>query len=150
MSAVREAVERRPPFSHEEDIALGDVGEGPSEATVRLLPRLGGDAAVKRRANHRWLMDRLEALVPAPFRVLPAGASPFVFPIETADKDLVADRLRRRRIEALGFWTLPHPSLPEGFERSAAARRHWLGLPVHQELDEEDLHRIVDATSRSV
>jgi dTDP-4-amino-4,6-dideoxygalactose transaminase len=150
MSALREAFEHRPAFSHVEDIALGDVGNGPSRATVRLLPRLGGEAATKRRANYRWLMDRLGEHVPAPFRVLPAGASPFVFPIETAEKDLMAERLRRHRIEALGFWTLPHPSLPEGFDRSAAARRRWLGLPVHQELEEEDLRRIVDATCRSM
>jgi hypothetical protein len=127
MSALREAFEHRPAFSHAEDIALGDTRNGPSRATVRLLPRLGGEAATKRRANYRWLMDRLGEHVPPPFRVLPAGASPFVFPIETVEKDLVAERLRRHRIEALGFWTLPHPSLPEGFDRSAAARRRWLG-----------------------
>ena len=151
LSALRERFEHRAPFSHADDIALGDVDAGPSEVTIRLLPRLGVAAAAKRRANYRWLLDRLGALVPDPFRALPAGASPFVFPVETADKDLVAERLRASGIEALGFWTLPHPSLPRSsFDRSDAARRRWLGLPVHQELRQADLERIFEATCRSL
>jgi len=148
LSSVRERFERPAEFDHTEDIALGDPDAGASLATLRLAPRLSADAAEQRRANYRWLLSRCAELVPPPFRAVPAGASPFVFPLGTPDKDGLAARLRQHRIDPLSFWTYPHPSLGPGFPRSEEARRRWLGLPVHQELHQGDLEHIADSVAR--
>jgi dTDP-4-amino-4,6-dideoxygalactose transaminase len=148
LSWVRERFERPAVFDHAEDIALGDPDVGASLATQRLVPRLRADAAQRRRANYSLLLSRLAELVPPAFREVPQGASPFVFPVDTPDKDGLAARLRSHRIDPLSFWTYPHPSLGPGFTRSEAARQRWLGLPVHQELDRGDLEHIADSVAR--
>jgi CelD/BcsL family acetyltransferase involved in cellulose biosynthesis len=77
--------------------------------------------------------------------LLPEGASPFAFPIETDDKPELLDRLQRHGIRALDFWAIPHRSLPStGFPESARLRQRIVGLPVHQELRASDLERIVE------
>jgi perosamine synthetase len=148
LSWLRERFERPPVFDHTEDIALGEPNVGASMATLQLVPRLTSAPAARRRANYGWLLSRLSEVVPQPFRAVPAGASPFVFPVETADKDGLAARLRQRRIDALSFWTYPHPSLGPGYPLTETARQRWLGLPVHQELRQADLEHIADSVSR--
>ncbi len=52
--------------------------------------------------------------------------------------------LRCRGIAALDFWSVPHPSLPAArFREAASLRANVVGLPVHQELSESDLDRIL-------
>jgi dTDP-4-amino-4,6-dideoxygalactose transaminase len=145
LSWMRERIEGPVALSHADDIALGPTDGGLSPATVRVIDRLGPEAAPVRRANYRWLADRLLGLVPEPFRAVPEGASPFVLPVDVDDKDGLMARLRNRRIDALSLWTLPHPSLTNGCTRAESARHRWVGLPVHQELSRDDLERIAEA-----
>jgi dTDP-4-amino-4,6-dideoxygalactose transaminase len=89
---------------------------------------------------------RLPALISPPFRELPAGASPFGLPIEVENKSAVLGVLRRRGIQATNFWSVAHPSLPQGdFPDLARARRRTVLLPVHQELRASDRDDIVAA-----
>ncbi len=147
--AVRLAARARPhrPYEPSEDFGLGDPLVRPARASELLLPRAyEPSAAARRRAHYALLLDELGDLVPKPFRTLPTGASPFAFPIETADKEAVYARLERAGVSPLDFWSVPHPSLPAGeFPRAAAYRRSVLALPVHQELRPPDLHRIARA-----
>ncbi len=130
----------------EEDFALTDADAPPGAATRRLLPRVADRAAAaRRRANARVLLDALGEQVPPPFDVVGAGAAPFAFPVRTGDKAALLDRLRRRGIEALDFWSHPHPALPRRFADAAARRASTVALPVHQELRPGDLDRIVVA-----
>ena len=130
-----------------DDFALGDVDTPIGAATAALLPRVAdAAAAARRRANARTLVEGLGELVPPPFDAPPAGAAPFALPIRTSDKGALLERLARHGIEALDFWSHPHPSLDARCFPDAAARRaSTVVLPVHQELAPEDLERIVSA-----
>lgn len=133
------------------DFALGNPGSCPSRLTAALLPRVvdvGAPAA--RRAHYRMLLDALSDRVPPPFAELPDGASPWMFPVQVADKDDVAERLARAGIGAVKLWSIPHPSLDVGRFPDAARRRDTtIGLPVHQELRPAELERITAAFGRS-
>jgi hypothetical protein len=97
------------------------------------------------------LLDVLHAASPRPFDELPAGASPFAFPIEVDDKPSVRRDLQAAGIDALDLWAIAHPAVPEdGFPRSARRRARTLALPVHQELRPRDLRRIARAAVAAV
>ena len=134
-------------YDPEEDFALGDPSDVPAATTLRLLPRVADvTAAAARRANASILLEGLSDRVPPPFDRLPEGASPFAFPIHTADKQALLERLDRNGISALDFWSVAHPSLPpDAFPEANARRATTIGLPVHQELDLSDLERIISA-----
>jgi dTDP-4-amino-4,6-dideoxygalactose transaminase len=133
------------------DFAIGEPH--PASLATRLALRRVADPSVaaRRRANYERLAAGLPAgLVPPAFRAVPAGACPLVLPVGVRDKPRLLADLRRAGIRALDLWSVPHPSLPEGgFPRSAALRRHIVGLPVHQELTARDVDRIA-ATVRDV
>jgi dTDP-4-amino-4,6-dideoxygalactose transaminase len=129
------------------DIALRDPEAGVWRSLPFLLRRVVDDSiAAQRRANYADIAARLPAPISAPFRELPAGASPFGLPIEVDDKGHVLDVLRHRGIQATNFWSVAHPSLPEAdFPEVARARRCTVLLPVHQELRASDRDAIVAA-----
>jgi dTDP-4-amino-4,6-dideoxygalactose transaminase len=124
---------------------LGNPDTAPSRITRILLPRLiDAGAAARRRRNYRVLLDAIGDRVPPPFTDLPDGACPFLFPAETSDKFGLIDRLARSGIQGIDFWSEPHPSLPTSdFPRAAWRRARTVGLPVHHELRESDLRRII-------
>ena len=140
----RLARRRREPYDAAQDFALGDARRGPLALTLRLLPRLAtSEAAAARRTNYRRLLNALGEHVSPPFDELPAGASPFCFPVETERKAEVLARLQRAHIAAIDFWSMPHASLPvDRFPQAARRRARTIGLPVHQELRAEDVARI--------
>jgi hypothetical protein len=131
----------------DQEYALGDPDAPSVTATHALVPRLlGRDPKEERQRNYQFLLDALGDLVPRAFALLPDGASPFMFPVETDDKATLLARLKERGIRALDFWSIPHPSLPPtGFPHAARLRTRIVGLPVHQELRPGDLRRIVAA-----
>jgi dTDP-4-amino-4,6-dideoxygalactose transaminase len=134
------------------DFALGEANRGPLALTVRLVQRLAADdPAATRRVNYGRLQRALGQHLRAPFDELPAGASPFCFAIETEHKAEVLSRLRRERIAAIDFWSVPHPSLPvERFPQAARRRSRTVGLPVHQELRAEDVARVATAATAAL
>jgi CelD/BcsL family acetyltransferase involved in cellulose biosynthesis/dTDP-4-amino-4,6-dideoxygalactose transaminase len=136
------------PYEPLQDFALGDVQTPIGAATRRLLPRVADPAAAaRRRANARYLIEGLGERVPAPFDAPPAGAAPFVLPVRARDKAALIDRLARQGIEALDFWSHPHPLLDvDRFPGVAVRRASTVALPVHQELRPADLERILAAT----
>lgn len=133
------------------DFALGDPGKPPSSTTSFLLSRIvDGNAAARRRANYAVLLDELSDRVAAPFDSLPAGASPFAFPLRVERKQDMLDRLRAAGVGALDFWSEAHPALPrERFGSTEERRRTTIGLPVHQELRGTDLERVLTAACGS-
>jgi dTDP-4-amino-4,6-dideoxygalactose transaminase len=135
-----------------QDFALGDPEQGPMRLAIRLLQRLiRDDCAGARRANYRRLLTALREHVSPPFDELPAGASPFCFPIETEHKADVLARLQRAGIAAVDFWSVPHPSLPvEHFPAAARRRSRTVGLPVHQELRTGDVERLAAAAQAAL
>lgn len=152
ISELRNRVGRDGDFDLREEFALGSPGQAPFAATSLILAKIATPAAqTKRAANYAFLLQKLGCFVPRPFAHLPEGASPFAFPIRSDPKGALLDRLDRRGIDALDFWAIPHPCLPEtGFPQTAAPRNSVIGLPVHQELGIPELERIVDATLASL
>ena len=146
LGSVAAALERRRQDDEGgEDFAV-DAVVGPSPMTSFLTPRLSADARARRRAHYRLLLDELGDDVPAPFGDLPAGASPFAFPLATERKHELIDRLGRAGVRALDFWSIPHPVLPVAeFPAAAKRRATTVGLPVHQELRRGDIERLVRA-----
>ena len=150
---VEEAVRRRRAATGaapEAEFAVGDADAPPSRLSLALLPRVFDPAAAaKRRRNYALLLDALGDAVAEPFAELPAGASPFAFPFATDDKEGVMAALDRARVTPLDFWSLPHPALPAGrFARERRLRATVVGLPVHQDVTERDLERVVRVVRR--
>jgi len=126
------------------DMALGDPETPPARSTTALLGRAAACGAdVRRRANYAWLLDALDGSVPQPFRHLPAGASPFAFPLLTDDAATVLEHLRRAGVDTHLLWGAWHPAAPcDAFPAVGDLRRRVVSLPVHQELTSRDLERI--------
>jgi len=148
LSRMVQRLHRERPYSSERDFALGDANSTPSLATLLALPRVARvGAAEQRRRNYGALLHAFGDRVPRAFRDLPPGASPFVFPIVSNDKSALLRRLRASGIRALDFWSMPHPALPaEDYPLARRLRATVVGLPVHQELRDEDLARLVTTT----
>jgi len=147
-SAAATAFERDNEYSAEDDFRLG-TPEPPRLVTLSLASRVPLDVPARRRAHYRMLLEELRGDVPRPFDHLPAGSSPFAFPVATSQKSDLLDRLARAGVRALDFWSVPHPSLPEERFPGAAERRDTtVGLPVHQELRLVDIERVAQAASR--
>jgi dTDP-4-amino-4,6-dideoxygalactose transaminase len=120
--------------------------------TRYLLRRvLDPTAAERRRCNYRVLLDLLRDYVPTSFARLPAGASPFAFPLRVHDRLSVAARLEKQGVHCLSLWLHPHPTLPvERFAGAHTLRETVVALPVHQELSLADLERIALSVRNSI
>ena len=134
------------------DFDLGEPGTSLSRATTYLLRRIvTPDAAAKRRRNYQLLLERLPGRVAAPFDRLPDGAAPFVFPLDTSDKEALLRPLAAQGIHAFDFWSVAHPSLAvASFPAVEERRRRTVGLPVHQELRPQDVERIAAVVAAAV
>jgi dTDP-4-amino-4,6-dideoxygalactose transaminase len=144
----RLAPRRRAAYDPGRDFALGAIA-GPTRATTWALRRVPGPGvATARRRNYAHLLDALGERVPAPFDRLPAGASPFAFPVHAADKAELLERLERNGVRGTDLWSVPHPALDAArFPGAAARRATTVILPVHQHLRPADLERIVAAVT---
>lgn len=140
------------PYDADAGHALGDPAQGAPSSTRFLLRRLVRSSAPElRRSNYRALLADLAPHVPAPFGALPAGAAPMALPVVVADKLRAIATLRRRGVEPLDLWSVPHRSLPAArFAHVARRRGSTLALPVHQELRAGDLDRIVTAAAEAI
>jgi dTDP-4-amino-4,6-dideoxygalactose transaminase len=139
---------RRPKvYDPARDFELRDPHSAPWSHTPFVLRRISDPAAAgRRRENYAALLAGLGDLVAQPFASLPAGASPFVFPIASERKPRLLAGLREQGIGGLDLWAVPHPSLPvDRFPGAAARRARLVGLPVHQELRPVDIERMVAA-----
>ena len=132
------------------DPALVDLGMSPLSAFV--ARRLDPAAIVAaRRRNYFLLLGRLRDRIPPVFGELPPGACPLFYPLVVEDKAAVAARLAARRVETVDFWRDPHPLCPRGeFPEAEALRRRVLELPVHQDLDPEDVANVARAVQEAL
>jgi hypothetical protein len=121
------------------DPALVDLGMSRiSDAIARR-----GDAwaiVAARRRNYLVLLGWLRDVVPPVFAELPAGACPLFYPLLCDDKAAVQARLAARGVQTIDFWRTGHPLCPEdAFPEVQGLRRRVLELPVHQDLQPEDM-----------
>jgi len=130
-----------------DDFALGDPDQPPSRASAGLLRRLLADSIVERRVdNFRVLFEHLEEITPPPFRDLPSGATPLVYPVAVTDKPVYLRRLAERGVIGLNLWSVPHERIAQSDTPEARwLREHIVGLPVHQELKARHVEHIANA-----
>jgi perosamine synthetase len=151
LASAGTGLRRERPYEPSLDFALGDPATAPTAATQFLLPRIADPgAAVRRHANYVALLGELREAVAAPFASVPEGASPFAFLFETDRREEVVRRFRAHGIGAYPFWLAFHPAAPaDQFPDIAARRRKTVALPVHQELTQSAVRRLVTA-ARSI
>jgi len=100
----------------------------------------------QRRENFAALHSNLSHLCPLKLEKLPLGACPLFYPIIVEDKLKVRAALLTRGIGTVNLWSQPHPLCPPSVtQQTAAWRGSILELPIHQQIDEEDILRIVVA-----
>jgi perosamine synthetase len=129
------------------DFALEDPDAPAPEWTRSYCRRLDAEGvARKRRENFQYLLGELGDLVAPPYTSVHPESCPFAFPVLSEDPPGLVERLWGRRVRASAFWYTPHPGNDLArFPRAAQRRRSVVNLPVHQELREIDLERIVSA-----
>ena len=131
-----------------------DVGRDTSIslATGFLLPRTAGREVIEaRRRNYLALLAAFHEHVPVPFRALPDGAVPLVFPLESAQGAVLAGHLQADGVEARTYWERPHPLLDTPrFGGAARWRQRLVAVPVHQELKPGDVQRLANAVRRAL
>lgn len=117
------------------------VDLGMSPLTRVVLRHLDyGAIAEARRRNYFLLLAQLRDAAPPVLGALPAGACPLFYPLACEDKSTVQIRLAERGIETIDFWRAGHPACPRGeFPEVDALRERVLELPVHQDLEPEDI-----------
>jgi dTDP-4-amino-4,6-dideoxygalactose transaminase len=131
------------------NFGLGDPHTPASRVTTALIPRLAdANAAARRRSNYRVLLEQLADRVQPLFPAISEGASPaaFLIQLDPEQQRRVGGVLLAAGVKLANFWLVPHPSLPtEGFDRARSLRSSVVGLPIHHELREVDLERILTA-----
>ena len=140
-AAVRGATGVRPVSTGTMTFDLATVDLGMSALSELIARHLDADAIVAaRRRNYFLLLGRLRDRVAPLFPELPAGASPLFYPLLCDDKAAVGARLAARGIETVDFWRTGHPLCPEDpFPDVQLLRRRVLELPVHQDLQPDDM-----------
>lgn len=97
----------------------------------------------RRRANFTLLHSKLKHLSALPIDHLPNGACPLFYPIVVRDKLHFRRELLRRGVDSVNLWSQPHPASPcEKMSRVTKWRSTILELPIHQQLDGDDVERV--------
>jgi dTDP-4-amino-4,6-dideoxygalactose transaminase len=97
----------------------------------------------QRRANFALLHGKLRHLSALSIETLADGACPLFYPIYVENKPRFRDELMRRGLGSVNLWSQPHPASPcEKWGRVAKWRSTVLELPIHQQLDGDDVERV--------
>lgn len=119
-----------------------------------ILERIDHDEVVeRRRRNYLQLLRRLprgDAAAPL-YDDLPEGVCPLYFPMVVRDRDRFYELMKSRGVEAFRYWMWKHPATPgSGKTDAESLRRDLLALPVHQDLDDEDIGAMEEVASECV
>jgi len=122
---------------------------GMTPLAQRILDNVDLEGVVeRRRSNFEMLLealgrsDRLRPLLGS----LPEGVCPLNFPalVSSGGPELVG-RLQKRGIAASMWWTQFHPAVPwQDFPDSSFLKSHVVALPIHQDLDESQMLRMIE------
>lgn len=125
---------------------------GISSFSLRVLDRIDWTrVAARRQSNYRFLAQRLKGLDSCRVILpdLPHHTCPLYLPILVRSRPIdVYHYLARKRIYADVFWEQEHPAVDwSRFPEARALKRQVLALPVHQDVDEEQLQHLAAALS---
>lgn len=120
---------------------------GIAPLSLRILERIDWTRiAARRRTNYRFLAEALRGidgcrvLLPT----LPEHTCPLYLPVFVQRRPIdVYHHLARQRIYADVFWEQEHPAIDwSQFPEARELKRQVLALPVHQDIDEEQLEHL--------
>jgi dTDP-4-amino-4,6-dideoxygalactose transaminase len=119
-----------------------------------ILERIDHEEVVeRRRRNYLHLLRRLprgNVMTPL-YPDLPRGVCPLYLPMVVRERDRLYELMKTRGVESFRYWMWKHPETPgSGRTDAEALRRDLLALPVHQDLDEEDLGVMEEVISESI
>jgi perosamine synthetase len=115
---------------------------GMSGCTRNLLRKFDPESIVSsRRRNFGRLLELLEGKgIGMLFRELPPGACPLYFPVLVGKRDAACSSLIREGIASIPWWAGYHRDMEWGeFPDACFLKDNVLALPVHQDLEEEDI-----------
>lgn len=123
-----------------------------STVARRLLTSCHWEKVVKRRrANYIQLHGALRdcpAIKPL-FSDLPEGVCPLCLPVLVSDRDKWFHHLHSVGIMAYRWWRGYHPGLPwKEYPEACALKDRILSLPIHQDLDEDQVEYIGEQVKR--
>jgi dTDP-4-amino-4,6-dideoxygalactose transaminase len=132
------------------DPDAADVGM--SRLTRLIAENLDYDQIVeRRRRNWALLLARLRDVAPPIQTELPPGACPLFYPLLCRDKGQAAARLAALGIETVDFWREGHPACRvEQFPETFALRERVLELPLHQDLEPDDIAYLASAVEEAL
>jgi dTDP-4-amino-4,6-dideoxygalactose transaminase len=121
---------------------------GMSRMTQRALARFDFTAIIeKRRANYQKLFEAFSEHVGIKplFDYLPTGVCPLHFPVIVKRRNEVCDCLSKKGIDAIPWWAGYHRALPwKEFDDARFLKDNLLTLPLHQDLEEDEVQFIAD------
>jgi len=100
-----------------------------------------------RRKNYNFLLEKLKNIpqIKICFPKLPQGVCPYLFPIEVKNNRHLYEKLKKQGIYTFIFGEFLHNVLPqEGFDTARYLSKHVLALPIHQDLNQNQLQYMVD------
>ena len=87
--------------------------------------------------------------VSALFPKLPPGTCPLFFPVRVSDSAALYRYLRDHGVSVWRFWTVFHEVVPrERFPFESSLKGSVLALPIHQDLDENDMSTLASLVNR--
>jgi perosamine synthetase len=118
----------------------------------RIIHNIDPEQIVKRRReNFQWLLDGLKGAkgCRSVFHSLPAGVCPLFFPLLVYNRDEVIWKLNQKGISAAKWWETFHDSVPwDEFPDAVFLKDHMIALPIHQDLTENHIQKIIDEFHR--
>lgn len=120
-----------------------------SPTAVRLMNLVDPTEVIrKRRENFNHLHHLLEGVARPVITHLPDGACPLFYPIMIGDKRAFRDELAKQGVGSVNLWSRRHPACPDSFEAQVSLwRERILELPIHQQLDSDDIKLIGETVS---
>lgn len=100
----------------------------------------------QRRNNFLYLLEKMNNLtiLKPLFEALPTGACPLYFPVITKDREALHNTLLAHGIDTHPWWGYFHPAIPwNSFPLAVKLKKEVLGFPIHQDLDDTHMDRIV-------
>lgn len=136
------AKQPRMPNSYYFDPLLAD--RDISYLSKRLLERIDYKKIFeKRRKNYLLLLSIIQkSLYARPlYNELHEGVCPLVLPVIIKNRDEVCRALNKKFIHAIPWWSGYHSELTwDQFEEAQFLKDNLLALPIHQDLNDEDIH----------
>ena len=125
-----------------------------SNLTRRMLRNISSPDIINlRRQNYLTYLealkhtDRIEPL----YRELPPGVCPLLFPVIVPERNRIYAKLTADLIAVAPWWAGYHPDLPwDKYPDACFLKDNILVLPVHQQLNTEDILFIVDVLLKNV